>query len=418
MWKMLPLLRVAAALGCVMPIVSQCAAEDLSLSQAVEKALANNPTIAAGELSAEAARRSVRGASALVNPEMLVAPTVAGEGGSDSALLLTQPLEINSARKIRGLIAQSESRAADSNAQVLKRDLILEVKDAYWEVIRSRKIVELNQDNLDYLDDIHAAVRKQYDTGTIPGLQVVKSQVEIARARQELAQAQLELNQAEALLDTLMNVPGKPDFTAADPLVFSAIDLDPQVFHQYALNNRPELAAARWELSAAQSRTKAARLLAAPDIAIQARKESFSPNSDAGVSIAVTFPVLDWGSAKAQRQSAESAAQASGKHLDAAINKVKLDVELAIMRVRAADAIVCEYENGILEKSEQLADMARKGYEKGATSYLEVLEAQRTLRSTRTDYYTALATHAKALAQLEWATGCNPAQLKSPEEKK
>jgi cobalt-zinc-cadmium efflux system outer membrane protein len=67
--------------------------------------------------------------------------------------------------------------------------------------------------------------------------------------------------------------------------------------------------------------------------------------------------------------------------------------------------VVREFQSGILTKSEELARMARVGYEKGATGYLEVLEAQRTLRSARTDYYSALADHAKSLAQLEWATG-------------
>jgi outer membrane protein TolC len=58
-------------------------------------------------------------------------------------------------------------------------------------------------------------------------------------------------------------------------------------------------------------------------------------------------------------------------------------VEQAMQQVNTAYSIVREYEGGILEKSEQLAAMARKGYEKGASNYLEVLEAQRTLRSTK-----------------------------------
>ena len=96
------------------------------------------------------------------------------------------------------------------------------------------------------------------------------------------------------------------------------------------------------------------------------------------------------------------------KQLEAVRNGVALDVEQAAQMVETSSQIAREYRAGILEKSDELARMAQTGYEKGATSYLEVLEAQRTLRSTRTAYYSALADHAKALAQLEWATGYTP----------
>lgn len=75
--------------------------------------------------------------------------------------------------------------------------------------------------------------------------------------------------------------------------------------------------------------------------------------------------------------------------------------------MQVTSQIVREYQGGILEQSERLAQLARTGYERGATSYLEVLEAQRTLRSTKTDYISALAKYAEAIARLEWATGCS-----------
>jgi cobalt-zinc-cadmium efflux system outer membrane protein len=99
------------------------------------------------------------------------------------------------------------------------------------------------------------------------------------------------------------------------------------------------------------------------------------------------------------------AVAARQKQLEAARNAVVLDVEQAVRAIATAARVVREYEGGIMDKSARLADMAQKGYEKGATSYLEVLEAQRTLRSVRTAYYSALADHAKALAQLDWASG-------------
>jgi cobalt-zinc-cadmium efflux system outer membrane protein len=89
--------------------------------------------------------------------------------------------------------------------------------------------------------------------------------------------------------------------------------------------------------------------------------------------------------------------------MEATRNAIKLDVEQALLAERTTAELVEYYQGGILDKSEQLATLAQKGFEKGATSYLEVLEAQRTLRTIRSDYISAIAAHSKAVAQLEWA---------------
>lgn len=398
-------LAVAAMLLSAMAVPA-AAQERLSLQQAVELALRNNPSIAAGKLSAEAAGHAARGARALTNPELSVAPTVAGTEGADSAILFVQPLEINGSRKVRGQIAAHEAVASGFDASATQRDVVLRVKQTYWDVSRAQELVKLNEDNVQYLETLNSATQKQLDAGAVPGTQLLKTQVELARARQELDRARLDLVQAKASLNALLNRQKSTDFTATDPLVFSEASLDSQALRTSAYAQRPELASAQAQLTAAQGRIKAARLRTMPDLAVEARRGTLESDSDGGVAIAVTLPILDWGSAKGERRRAESAAQSQAKQVEATRNQVELEVEQAVQQARTSASIVREYQGGIIEKSERLAARAQEGYVKGATGYLEVLEAQRTLRSTRTDYYGALSQYQKALAQLEWAVGC------------
>jgi cobalt-zinc-cadmium efflux system outer membrane protein len=397
-----------AAVACLVTLLvtAPALAEDLSLQQALDMAARCNPSVAAGGLSAESARQSAKGARALTNPDILVAPSVVGDGGSDSAVLFVQPLELNGARRVRGNIATHEATAAAFDADTIRRDVMLQVSRSYWDVAQAQELVKLNQDNVAYLDTVRAAVEKQRDVGTAPGAQLMKMDVELARARQELTQAELELSQTKAALDVLLNRPAETDFAASDPLAFLDAQMDRAALQISAVAQRPEVASAQSQLFAARGEISAARLRTVPDVALEARRETFTPDSESGVALAINLPVLDWGSAKAARRSAAATAQSREKQLEAAKNGVLLDVEQAAQRVDATARIVREYQGGILEKSERLAAMAKKGYEKGASNYLELLEAQRTLRSTKTAYYSALAEHAKALAQLEWAVGC------------
>lgn len=398
-------------------ICSGACAEELSLSQAVDIALQNNPTISAGKLAAQAASDRARAAGSLVNPQVEVAPTVIGEAGADSAIIVSQPLEINGSRKVRGRIAGHEAHVVSYEAQAQARKLALEVRETYWDVAAAQATVQLYRENVEYLTEVHEATQKQLDVGAIPGSQLIKSEVELARARQEMSLAELELRQSRMRLNKLMNRPADHEFTATDPLTYQETDFETEALLDSALKTRPEVAAAQSELDAANSRIEAARIARRPDISIQVRRETFSSDSDQGVAIGISIPVFDWGSARAERKSAVSEAQAQQKRLEAAKAEVALEVRQAADEVETSAGIVREYQSGIIERSEELAGMARTGFERGAISYLEVLEAQRTLRNTRADYLTALANHSKALARLEWASGVDITTT-SKEEKK
>lgn len=408
-----------AALACLAAVLisSPLPAEQITLRQAVEAAVSNNPSIAARRLSAEAASQSAKGAKTLTNPELTVAPSVIGDAGADSALFFSQPLEINGARRVRGEIASSEAAASGFEADAATRDIVLRVTRSYWDTAQARELVKLNEANLAYLETMRAAVRKQYDVGAVPGAQLLKMDVELARARQELAQARLALSQSAAELASVMNRPVDDRVEVSEALEFVEAPVDRGALLACALANRPEVAAARAQLAAARGRTRAASLRRAPDLAVQARKESFDRDSDGGVAIAITLPILDWGSARAEKRAAQASTKSQEKQLEAVRAAVALDVEQALQRMETASQVVREYQTGVLKDSEELAAMARKGYEKGANSYLEVLEAQRTLRSVKADYYSALAEHARAVAQLEWAAGCavSPAQTSEVE---
>lgn len=385
-------------------IVGPTGAEDLSVQRALDLAIVNNPSIAAGDLSADAATHAARGARALSNPELVVAPTALGEAGADSAVLFSQPLEINGSRQARSDIATHRAAAARHDANALRRGVALQVRQAYWDLAQAQELVRLNQQNLEHLRAIRDAVQKQLDAGAVPGVQVTKADVELARARQEVAVAELAVSQARAVLNVLMGRPAGAALTASDPLVFEPVSPDRDRLVAAAAN-RPEIAAARAQVAAARGEIRAAKLRRTPDLAVQARRETFDSGSDSGVAVAITLPLLDWGSAKAARKQAEAEAASREKQFQAVTNQLEGEVERAIARMEASASVVREYEAGILTRSEELAAAARKGYEKGATGYLEVLEAQRTLLSVKTRYTEALAEHARALAQLEWASG-------------
>jgi cobalt-zinc-cadmium efflux system outer membrane protein len=395
-----------------------CAAEveHLNLEDAIRLAIENNPSFQSERHKTEAASHAASMARALSNPSVTVGPTIAGTRGSDAVLTVIQPLEINGQRRVRSRAAAWEEKAQSGSTQAFNRELVCRVKLTYWDIVRAQEILNFSRENLNYLDKFNAAAKKQLKAGIVSGSQVMKTEVELAKARQELFRVEQELSMAKSAMNNLLNRPADYPFTVKGLLLFREIKLDGKLFSRSALNDRPEIAAMEAKFNAARENVKAEKLRQVPDLAVQYRQET--SQGDGGIALVISVPVIDLGSIRAGVRKARSLAKSAERDLEAARNGVILQVDQAVRKVNTLAGIVEEFHGGILKNSERLMAMSQKGYENGVLSYLEVLEAQRTLRSVRLEYIQALTDYEKALAELERATGVDPFTAVNGEEKR
>lgn len=396
------LMALLAMLFVIMVTGVSLAQDKLSLQQAVDIALKQNPSLLAVRDETTAARASEKGARALSNPEIVVTPSL-GDTSADDELGITQPLELNGQRRIRGEIARAGTEAAEASARAAEKDTIRSVKQAYWDITRAQNVVALNVANVTFAESLQQAAQKEVDTGAVPGSQLIKAQVELTRARQDLTRAQSEFAQSKASLNVLLGRSPDTPIQLAESLKFTPMSVDASALKSQAYANRPEIVEAQALLSARRGEIRAAQVRQYPDLAFRLSQETLGGST--GVGIGVVLPILDWGSTRNDRRRAEAASQAQLRRVEAVRNEIGLDVDSALRDVDRSDKLVRQYEQGLLAQAEQLAEMSQKGYKSGATGYLDVLEAQRTLRNVRAEYYSALADHQKALAQLEWAVG-------------
>jgi outer membrane protein TolC len=65
------------------------------------------------------------------------------------------------------------------------------------------------------------------------------------------------------------------------------------------------------------------------------------------------------------------------------------------------------YQESFLAQAEEALKVAEANYSANLTDFLTLLDAQRTLRETRLDYYKAIVDYLQNLASLERAVGAN-----------
>jgi len=226
--------------------------------------------------------------------------------------------------------------------------------------------------------------------------------VELARTRQQLYRSQAAAAQALAALNAALGrSPDTSVILAEQPSPVETEFQDAQL-QALGLSQRPDLLAVQAAVRTAQGEVASARAARRTDVGIGG---SVGPEGDGGLAISLTFPQLDWGGLKATEERAQALVKAAEQAREVAANSARLDIANALIALRAAQTEAREYRQKVLEQSTRLADLSLVGYKEGASTFLDVLDAQRTLRAMNVEYYSAVAEQLKSLAQLEWAVG-------------
>ncbi|RYG65435.1 hypothetical protein EON80_17345, partial [bacterium] len=84
--------------------------------------------------------------------------------------------------------------------------------------------------------------------------------------------------------------------------------------------------------------------------------------------------------------------------------QARVQVETARLRSQQAGQNLTRYRDKLLPLALDLLRKTQVGYQQGASNYLEVLEAQRTLRQIQSEYLQALVSASNAENEIEAAT--------------
>lgn len=408
--RILILVLLCCASGTVL---AQPSPPPLTVEDAVALAIKNNPRLSAAVREVAAATSGVRSARALVNPEFSFVPAVTNVGGSDEELLVWQPLELNGTRAARAGVADAKRKAAQAQAIVALRDLVFETKSAYYELARARELQALAADLLKVAEEFDRITRRQVELGRRPGIDLAQTGIEVTRAQQQVTLATSQEVTARAALNTLMGRSTAEPIGPLSSLSFTPQPIDEEATMRQALAARAEIAAEEAVAEAFRQEAQLARAEGIPDLAPQFRAENVTRGGigNAGIGIALTLPLFDYGSRRHRIRQAEEAARAQADRITATQYQVRQEVQQALARLRASEIVLKDYQQGVLDRARRLLEAARIGFQEGQYSITNILEAQRTYRAVQTEYTNALVAHAQARAELERAAGTVAASL-------
>jgi cobalt-zinc-cadmium efflux system outer membrane protein len=163
-----------------------------------------------------------------------------------------------------------------------------------------------------------------------------------------------------------------------------------------ALNERPDVQAARYTLKAAESALKLAKAQRVRDVIFSYEYQRSGGDSAAGMTAQI--PLFVYNNQRAGIAQAEADVKAAEALVRQAELQALTDVEKAYQAHLTARRTLDLYNSQNLSQVEKLRQIANYSYREGASSLIEFLDAQRYYNQARADYQSSLW-------QLEQATG-------------
>lgn len=414
MLRLLALTPTQAALGlaCVASLVAPAAlaqqAAPLTLDEALSRAVLSDPGLRAAGAGIDSARSGIRQARARPNPELSTEiENFSGKGslrgfqGAESTFKLSQEIELGGQRKARIFLADRELHGAEL-AQVLRGlDLLRDVQLAYFDALAAEEIVAIAREKLKTAQALSASVKRRVAAARDPLMAGARAEAGLAEARIALAGALAEAATARASLASYWS--GDEAFT----LVRATFALPAALDHDHALisDQSPDLAKLNAERQRAEAAAKLERSQAYQNPTLSLGYRRFEERNGDGAlvaSLSIPLGVFD------RNQGAIARANSEVRRVEYEIEAGRRTImrEFAsLQRAIARDAdVVRATEEDVIPQAERALALAQDGYNQGAFSYLDVLEAQRALSDARQRRVEALRSYHNNEAALDRLT--------------
>ncbi len=270
--------------------------------------------------------------------------------------------------------------------------LVAEVATSYMTLLADEQLVLLTDETVKAYEETLKLVQTRYDAGYSDALTLAQSKTALYSAQATVATYRLAAAQEYNTLRQLVGAPINQNIAGQLPHEEGAFLSELKIgASSELLLSRPDILAAEHTLKADNANIGAARAAFFPTISLTAGFGSASTSLDnlfsAGSQYwsfvpSLSLPIFDWGSNSASLDMAKIQKQSSIIAYQQAIETAFKEVSDALLGqkyyLEEWDA-----QKANLEANEQYYDLAKMRYEKGNDSYIDLLDAQRSLFSAR-----------------------------------
>ena len=287
-------------------------------------------------------------------------------------------------------------------------DIELSAKQAFFEAIANKKIVELKEEAVKQQTEHLDQAKAFYKQGVKAKIEVTKAEVDLSKAQIDLIKARNTYKTSVAQLSNAMGFRKFNSYDLKDDLIVSDKIVEISRAYQAAENNRPEIKKFGSDMSSYRMQKLKAQVENLPEFTAV-----FSYNWE-GYSLPaphywyygleINFTLFDGFLAKNQAEEARENIEVLKSQKESKINDIYLEVEQSYLDLKAAiDQIDASLVS--LKNARENFQLARGRYRVGLSTGIEFFDARVSLTESQSDYITSLKDYKVAEAKLQKAMG-------------
>lgn len=388
----------------------------ITLDQAIELALKNSPTIQATRTEIQQSQAQEVTANLRPNPELLLdsqfIPIFQPGSFSSNTLNNIQQFDVGVSylfergRKRQNRLQAARDTTAVTASQIADAERILafNVAQQFINALLANSNLQFALEDLKSFQQTVDISEQRYKAGDISQGDFLKIKLQLLQFQTDVSSARVARVQALNSLRQLLGYSSVPHgFDVAGDLVYQPLKGGLLDLQAKALQERPDLRAARQGIQAAQSQISLARANGKQDVTGELAYSHVSGVSSTSLFFGMPLPIFNRNQGEiARTRFAETQAELTARATE---DTVMTDVANGYEASVTNQEVVQLYLSGYLKDAQDSRDISVYAYRAGAATLLDFLDAERSYRATQLAYRQALAAYMVSLEQLRQAVG-------------
>ena len=391
-----------------------------TLDDVLDLALERNPTVAGAHGAVDQSRGQQTAASAYPNPLVNVysGHGILRDAGRTAAQAVevqppvaiteynstvSQPVEWPMTRRARKQAAAAGLQGAEAGFDETLLNLTADVREAFYELLFVQRAAEIARENVRIVEDVQRIVNVRVRLGEAPQFEAIKAGVEVLKAKQTVTRAESTVSINRVVLVTLTDGALGHTYTVRGAFERFPHALEPDALSRLASARHPSIRRLLGQLEQADRLVEFQRQARMPTVTINGSYVREIGREAVLGGLSVPAPV--W----YRRQGEIAGALGSKRREEAGLLRMKNELLRQVNQyyqdARTTADLITVFEQGLLKQAQEALRIAEFSFRQGATSLLEVLDAQRVQRSILGDYTQAQFELSVALVRLERAVG-------------
>ena len=397
-------LTVASVIAVAMPM-SWANAE--TLQDALASTYENNPSLLAQRANVRSVDENVPQALSGWRPEVYATGELAAQHSSSNlqasgtdknttprqaALVVSQPIYTGGQTVASTKSAEADVSAARASLLSTEQDIFQSAVEAYMNVLRDEALVELNRNNTAVLRRQLEAANDRFEVGEITRTDVAQAEARLSDSISNQIQSEGNLRSTRANFERII---GRSPEALEDPLVPSDFPESEDAALAIALENHPDIEAAKFneESSRYDIRATSGQLL--PSVSVDGRLSTGKETSAAGsntdsarIGAVLTVPLYQSGSVYSQVRQARQINSQRMQEIEESVRAVREFVIQSWEQLETARSRIGSNEEAVRANTIALEGVEQEA-QVGSRTTLDVLNAEQELLQSKVNLVTA-----------------------------